>query len=141
MNTSDCAKDASPRKSDGTIFVGEDEMLIYVVCSYEARSSPGTSFIHREAALHALHHGNITIWVTDFVRGYCNELFPYDRLVDGIVCVKKKDVFSRELLDTWLWDMCGTGGTFRDDYSSWSSKSTANSASFHRIGTSSNVSR
>ena len=37
--------------------------------------------------------------------------------------------------------MCGTGGTFRDAYSSWASKSTAHSAPFHHIGTRSNVTR
>ena len=41
----------------------------------------------------------------------------------------------------WLRAKCGTDRTFRDAYSSRTSKSTAHSASFHRIGTSSNVSR
>ena len=97
LNTLDCAKDDSPGKSDGTIFVGEDEILICVGCGYEARSSSGTSFIHREVALDTLHHGGITIWVTHFVCGYCNEFAPYDGLVDGIFCVNKRDLFSREL--------------------------------------------
>ena len=46
LNTSDYVKDASPGKSDGTNFVGENEMLICFGCGYEARSSPETSFIH-----------------------------------------------------------------------------------------------
>ncbi len=55
-------------------------------------------------------------------------------------CVTKKHIFSRELLDTWLWDICDTGGTFRDVYTAWSPKACASSSSVHRIGSSEIVS-
>ena len=65
------------------------------------------------------------------MRFYCS----YVGFYDGIFRLNRNKCFSRELLGMWLWDVCGTGGTFRDAYSSWSSKSYATSASFHRIGT------
>ncbi len=46
----------------------------------------------------------------------------------------KKHAYTRELLNMWLWDVCGGGNTFRDAYLSWASKSCAASASFNKIG-------
>jgi len=43
-------------------------------------------------------------------------------------------LFTCELLDAWLWDICGTGGTFREIISSWDSQRLSHSASFHRFG-------
>ena len=54
-------------------------------------------------------------------------------------CLSRKHVFTLELLDSWLWDICGTGGAFRDVFSSWESKTYCTSGSFHRLGTESNV--
>ncbi len=65
----------------------------------------------------------------------CNVTVPYDCLYDGVFRLTQNHLFSRELLDMWLWDVCGSGGTFRDAYASWSSKSYATTASFHRLGT------
>lgn len=122
-------------------FVGIDDIVDCPECKYDARGSTSTTESQRKVWLHTLHHGEIEIVVTDLTCGICGACIPYDGLSDAIFCVTKKHTFSRELLDMWLWDICGTGGTFRDAYSSWASKSYATSASFHRIGKLSNVTR
>ena len=112
----------------------EDSILECQGCHYDARTSKDTVFQRRIVSLHTLHHGAISFWVTDFNCRYCGKLIPYDGLEDGVFCVNGKQVFTREVLDKWVWDICGSGGTFRDAYSSWSSKATAFSACFQIIG-------
>ena len=115
------------------MFVGEDEFLECSGSRYDARASEKTKLSRREVSLHTFHYRKIPIIVTDSTCGYCRSLVAYDGLRDGLFCVNKKNAFSIELLDIWLWDICGSGGKFRDAYSSWAFKSTAFSASFHRI--------
>ena len=43
---------------------------------------------------------------------------PYDGVSDDLFRISRKHVFAQELLDSWLRDICGTGGTFRDVFSS-----------------------
>ena len=68
-------------------------------------------------------------------------MIPYNGLSDGMIGMNEKNLFTRELLDMWVWDVCGSSATFRDEYYSWESKSTAFRASYPRIGVPINVSR
>ena len=63
-----------------------------------------------------------------------SRLIPYDGRVDALFSSRKEHIFTRELLDPWLWDVSGTGGKFRDAFYSWLSKSSISSASCHRLG-------
>jgi len=50
-------------------------------------------------------------------------------------------VLTRELLDSWIWDICGRGGTFRDSYLSWASRSSSPTASLHSLGAATVINR
>ena len=100
--------------------------------------SPPTSCseaVKRETLLHALHHGTVPIHINDLRCDVCGQINAYDGLDDGTFALDKNLVFTRELIDAWMWDMCGTGGTFRDTFSSWASNQWFTSASYHRVGT------
>jgi len=108
-----CTENEAQRK-----FVGVDEVAICSTCSEDIVSEETTAKLIRNGALHTLHYGTINIAVTDFVCGLCGLRDVFDGLSDGIFCFSKKHVCARELVDMWLWDICGTGGTFRDVYTS-----------------------
>lgn len=103
-------------------------------CKYDASLSNETKAVRKLVQVHTLHHGTITICAIDYACGYCGNLIPYDGLRHGLFRINKKNLCTQELLDMWVWDVCGSGGTFRDAYYSWASKSTAFSASHHPIG-------
>ena len=83
--------------------------------------------------LHPLHHGSITISLTDIRCPKLDRLLPYDCADDAVFCVSKQDTFTRDLLDVRVYDVCGMGRTFRDAFSSWMTKASMSSAPFHRI--------
>ncbi len=70
----------------------------------------------------------------DFFGRDCRQWITYDGYSDSLFCLNKTHLFKRELLDPWLWDLCGTGSTFRDVFSSWMTKGLASSGAFHRLG-------
>ncbi len=110
-----------------------------IVCpdyTTEFSTSELTQYHTRKVMPHTLHHGCSELSVADFTCTHCKRTIPYDGLSDGIFCLNKKHVFTRELLDMWLWDLCVTGSTFRDIYSSWETKTRAVSACFHCDGSS-----
>ena len=82
----------------------------------------------REMLLHTLHHGSISIHVQDF-RCECRNLILYDGMSQGLFCASRRHAFTRDLLDTWMFDVCGVGMSFRDSFSSWKRKSCSHSAS------------
>lgn len=95
----------------------------------------------RTVSLHTLHHGTVMLPVSDFVCHECKTIVPYDGLSDGTFYLNKKQAFTREILDIWLWDLCGAGGTFRDIFYSWEAKKSAISALFHQISPEDNLNR
>ena len=90
--------------------------------------------IKRHVMLHTLHHGTTTIVAIDFKCSKCGRFVSYDGAYDALFSVRKEHVFTHELLDAWLWDVCGTGCTFRDAFYSWSAKNNMWSASLKRVG-------
>ena len=43
-------------------------------------------------------------------------------------------MFIRELLDAWVYDVCGAGTPFRNAFSSWMPTCTSESAAFNLVG-------
>jgi len=115
-------------------FIGIDEEAKCPNCGVDVKLVDYPITFQRNASLHTLHHGTIDIQVTDFFCRDCRQYIPYDGYTDALFGITKHQIFTRELLDAWLWDLCGTGGTFRDVFSSWFTQSLSHSASFHRLG-------
>ena len=84
--------------------------------------------------LNTLHHGSFHILVTDIRCPKCRRYIPYDGFGDTIFCLNRTQEFTRELLDVWIMAICGSGGTFRDAFASWATKSTTVSAEIIHIG-------
>ena len=78
--------------------------------------------IKHRVMLHTLHHGSITIVVIDSKYSKCGRFVSYNGAYDALFSVRKEHVLTSELLDAWLWYVCGIGGTFRDAFYSWSTK-------------------
>ena len=87
----------------------------------------------RIALLHTLHHGSIEVEVADIICKNCRSEIPYDGFCDALFCLNKRHIFTRELIDGWLWEVCGTGGTFRDSFFSWDSRCVSPSSQFTLI--------
>ena len=135
------SKMSSGESVDDNIDIGVDDGVLCSTCEIDLKQG-GNCFTHVEKrVLHTPHHGSIAYCVTDFTCSNCCLRIIYDALCHGVFRLNKHHLFSRELLDMWLWDICGTGGSFRDAYFSWSSKSYAATASLNRIGTDNFASR
>ena len=56
----------------------------------------------------------------------CGSIMPYDGLSDGLsdglFAVTKSHIFTRELLEVWVFDVCRIGMTFREAIMSWKDK-------------------
>lgn len=76
----------------------------------------------RIVLLHTLHHGSVEIQVRYFKCEYGN-IMLYDQVSDGMYCATQRDVFGSDLLDGWVFDVCGAGMSFRDSSSSLKRKS------------------
>ena len=68
--------------------------------------------------LHMLAHGTLNIIVHDFVCA-CGNVVAYEGQADGTFCASQPHSFCRELLDPWVFDVCGLGLTFREAFHSW----------------------
>lgn len=132
---------AAKTANTNEIFLAIDEEAICPSCGLDAKQSEEDNCRIRSASVYTLHHGAIDIKVTDFICLNCRRCIPFDGYSDAFFCLTKKHIFTRELLDAWLWDLCGSGGTFRDVFSSWSSQGLAESASIHRIGREMDINR
>ena len=47
------------------------------------------------------------------------KVIAYDGQDDALFCMVKYHAFTRELLDSWVHDICCTGITFREAHSAW----------------------
>ena len=87
-------------------------------------TNDATTIARRPMHLQTLFHGRVRIQVED-KRCKCGEIMPYDGIFDGIVCASRYHYFTPELLDAWMFDVCGSGITFREFFSAWKRKSRA----------------
>ncbi len=119
--------------------VGIDAERTCEQCSMLVLSAKGVVQIARVVALHTLHFGSLLVRVVDLKCERCNRSIPYDSVSDVLFSSQEEHLFTRERLDAWSWDVCGTGGTFRDAFYSWITKNCMTSASCHRLGSESNI--
>ena len=80
--------------------------------------------VSRLMHLHTLLHGRILIEVEDKIC-VCGSMVWYDCLTDGVACASRYNAFTRELLDSWMFDVCGAGLMFRESFASWKRKTHA----------------
>jgi len=113
-------------------------MDVQVSCPHCHTVLKGPDIIERNqrgAILHTLHHGSVDIEVIDLRCTSCRRFVLYDGMSDSLFCSNNKH------MDAWLRDVCGTGGSFRDAFSSWVAKSVSTSAALHIIGKKPNLNR
>ena len=115
------------------IYTGLDSKMSCPCCSISIETEKVLSKQKRNVELHTLHYGSITISVTDIRCRKFPRLLPCDGAEDAVFCVSKQDTFTRELLDAWVYDVCGMGGAFRNTFSSWMTKASMSSTEFHRL--------
>ena len=107
------------------LFVGIDSLYECSRCGkdiYIGQEFDGFLQDKRQVTLHTLSHGSLKICVRDYLCA-CGMLVRYDGLFNGIFCATKNHAFSRELLDVWMFDVCGLALTFREAFSLWKRKS------------------
>ena len=115
-------------------FVGEDE---YARCRSCESRTVGYSFTktnQRSFILQTLHHRSISIAVRDTVCDLCGNLLPFDEATISLFALNKKHLFTREFLESWVWDICRTRGTLRDVFYSWHSRSSSKSSEINLLG-------
>jgi len=127
-------KAASPSEGGPYRLTCIDAQVLCPHCSVILRGTEVVERYRRVTTLHTLHHGSVDIEVIDLRCTSCLRIIPYDGMSDSLFCSNNKHAFTRELLDAWLWDVCGTGGSFRDAFSSWAAKSVSTSTALHIIG-------
>ena len=118
----------------GNSFTGIDEEVICPRCHEDIRYSDPAKTYRRKELLHTLHHGSIEIGVMDFFCRNSRQWIIYVGFSDSLFCLNKLHLFTRELLDSWLWNLCGTKATFRDTFTFRMTQGLASSASFHHLG-------
>ena len=69
---------------------------------------------NRNAILYTLNHGSIEVGVVDVKCVTCRKWLIYNGQREGIVSASKCDLYTRELLDGWTYEICGKGNIFRD---------------------------
>ena len=63
----------------------------------------------RETVLHILHHGSVKMQVVYISCESCSQIVRFDGEHDGLFAPLKIDVFTRELLDRWTYEVCEKG--------------------------------
>ncbi len=130
----------SRRKSDQsqvTRFVGVDENVYCTPCNFSFASkihSESGNIRYRCPTLHTLHHGPVLITVTDVVCRSCGVIIPHDGESDSLFSSSETSVYTREILDSWVYDIWAKGYNFRDVFDSWYERSHSAYSNTHRIG-------
>ena len=56
-------------------------------------------------------------------------MIPYDGMSDGLFSTTSQHIFTRDLLDAWMFDVCGVGMSLKDAFASWKRESSSYSDS------------
>ena len=88
----------------------------------------------RNAIVHTLHHVSIEVGVVDVKCVTCRKWLIYDGQREGIVSASKRELYTRELLDSWNYELAGNRNTFRDSFDNWFERCRSVTAEIHRIG-------
>ena len=113
--------------------VGKDESLDFLERNCDASVPDDTKSVRKMIQFNTRKQGTIPVYAIDYTSGYHGSMILYDGLSDGLFLVNENNLFTRELLEMWVWDICDSGGTFREDYHSQASKTEAFSACYHQI--------
>lgn len=108
----------------GDLCVFSDLEIICNKCNTTVRIQEGVHDTFRQERtvwLHTLAHGSVEIVVCDFYC-VCGTIVRYDGLFDGLFSILHQNAFSREVLDSWVYDVCCLGLTFRESFASWKRK-------------------
>ena len=105
-------------------FVGADKTALYTKCKAEFQTG-GIAVRERQVELTTLNNVTACISVRDSRCPIFQTIAPYDGRDSGIFCISERNAVTRELLDTWMYDVCCIGNTFRDAFASWKSKATS----------------
>jgi len=89
----------------------------------------------RLVELHTFIDGTVRIQVADLICPSCQGLVPFEGVDSAMFVLNRYTVFSRELLDFWVYQVCGIGLTFREAYEAYRKLVTSTSASLVRSGT------
>ena len=124
------------RNGTNSPFLGMDRHPQFPVCGIIVSDVNQCQTHKRDVNFHTLHHGSISIKVLDVTcpERECNATITNNGVDDRLFSTRKEHVFTKELLDSSQWDVCGTGGTYRDAFYSWSSKACMKSAEYQGIG-------
>ena len=88
----------------------------------------------RETVLHTLHHGCVKVQVVDISCESCSQIVIFDVERDELFAPSKRDVFTRELLDSWAYKVCAKGSTLKDSFDNWFERKSSITARTNRLG-------
>lgn len=72
--------------------------------------------ISRRVLLHSLERGTIPISVIDMVCPRCSGLHTFDGKDESLFALSRSTVFSRELIDYWIYIVAMLGGNIREAF-------------------------
>lgn len=88
----------------------------------------------RVVAVHTMEHGTIHITVLDLICPYCHTTNFFDGASSGLFCLSQSTVYTRELLDYFVYLVCGMGLSFREAFEVYVRLNESKSSEFIRHG-------
>jgi len=95
----------------------------------------------RSVIVHSLHDGSFPWKVVDFICPQCGLKVYFDGRRDAMFVLTRNKIYTRELLDSWIAQVCCMGTTFREAYMSWRYYTTSTSARYSRNYQETNINR
>ena len=108
---------------DGSCFTCIDVTRNCMSCSVplvnsmnNGRTTPWKG-IRRTSNLHTFAQGTVGVTVVDLICEGRNQFHAFDERDNAVFSVSKEHTFISEVLDFWIWEVCGQGKTFRQAFS------------------------
>lgn len=99
---------------------------------YDPLDAKTCTGVGRIVQFHAFKAGTVRILVKDIICRSCSTVNLFDGRSRGMFALSSSVVFSRELLDMWVYQVCGIGSPFREAYEIYQNYSSSYSAKFGR---------
>ncbi len=93
-----------------------------------------TGWTKRLCFVHTLQFGLFKLNILDVPGNIFGSMNLYDGCSEALLSVNNKHIFMRELLNSWMNDIHGSGKPFRNLFTSWNSRNKSLTAKLHRIG-------
>ncbi len=84
--------------------------------------------------LHTLIHGTVRVTVVDLMCWSCNTFHVFDGKDNALFSASEDHIYTREIMDLWVSEVCGMGKTFRQAFSTLMTFSSSTSVSMERKG-------